>query len=313
MGIIAVGLAAPAVPYAPTLVSPVNGVYMDMSGAVTFKWQFNPQVSSNTMKGWQFFRTVNSGTSSWWNAATLSWQTTAVWNSYTLAATVSGSANNWTYAFPVGAWANGNQYQWSVTTQDNVGYGPPASFFSINAQTAPTVSVNSPSGSVVTATPIVGWTGTFAPGTSQLTYRVIIYTTAQYGATGFSPGVSAGFYDTGVVGGNATSVNLANIPVYLAVGSYRAYVQVTETGGQASPWAYSAFTEAYVGPNAPTLTVTPNTDPTTGYPILQITLVTNENLLSANDANPSQGSGTWQAVSGCIVTNNVNGLQMTPA
>jgi hypothetical protein len=122
----------------------------------------------------------------------------------------------------------------------------------------------------------VHWAATqpFAPSGSTVTpqqtsYRAVIFTAAQYGIGGFDPNVSPNTFDTGQVpsGFDSSVVDTA----YLATGvTYRVYVQITETGGAASNWAYSTFTTSYTPPVTPTFTAVPGVD-SNGAPITTLT------------------------------------------
>src|SRR5207237_3596432 len=111
---------------------------------------------------------------------------------------------------------------------------PFATAFVLHAQVAPTVVVNNPTGAQTISKPTISWTPTLAGGTSQTAYRAVVYNAAQYGAGGFTPGSGASVWDSGVVASAATSVV---IPTMLSVGTFRAYVQITETGAETSAWA----------------------------------------------------------------------------
>ena len=133
------------------------------------------------------------------------------------------------------------------------------------------VTVTAPSGSIGTADPLVTWTVALARGAQQTSYRVVIYTSAQYTAGGLTPGSGPSVYDSAQQGSSfAFSLDLSAIPVVLPNWtSYRCYVQVTETGGQFSAWAYASFTTSYTVPGTPSVTVVGGTDGVTGCPLHQ--------------------------------------------
>jgi len=99
---------------------------------------------------------------------------------------------------------------------------------------------------------VIDWTNTLPSGLTQSTYRAVIYSAAQYGAGGFSPGAGPSLFDTGVVSGTATTATASGLPVG-ANGTCRTYMQVTDAN-QSSAWAYHAFTLDVGVPTAPTLT-----------------------------------------------------------
>jgi hypothetical protein len=122
---------------------------------------------------------------------------------------------------------------------------------------------------------------------------VMIYSTAQHAASGFTPGSAPDIWDSGKLAGNPGSVQvgvtLANHTTYYA------YVQVWETGTIASAWAYSAFTVVYDAPATPTVTAVATTTASTGYPVITLSVQCHTNLLSAVDASFESGIGTWTA------------------
>jgi hypothetical protein len=77
----------------------------------------------------------------------------------------------------------------------------------------------------------------------------VVYTAAQYGVGGFTPGTSPSTWDSGVVGTSTASADSA----VLTNAVYRFYVQITQTGGQTSAWQFSAFTINTTPPSTPTL------------------------------------------------------------
>jgi hypothetical protein len=171
-----------APPLGPTLTAPANNAYADLAGTPTFSWTYNSQVLGNTQTGWALRRKIGAGAYSWWNDTTPGWQGTEVFN-----LTAVGSKT-----FVAASWVDGNTYNWSVANQDQGGTGPYSADFVVNADQTPTVAVTGPTGTQVTQMPVVTWTevlGTLA-GTVQSQYRVVVYTAAQYGASGFTPGTS---------------------------------------------------------------------------------------------------------------------------
>jgi hypothetical protein len=349
--LVVAGLVNP-VSLAPTLLTPANGTYLDLSNQPTFTWQYNPGQTGLTQSGWAFLRITNGGSiAQFWNVSTGTWQSTPVYNSgstgsYTfptgaistnanMSSTLAASITNLTVLSTAGfvagtslavvtsvgvatyivssvtsstvavvrfvsqtggtghvttgaitgtnsPWQDGNIYQWSIQTKDSNGVGAIAGYFTINAQVAPSVTVTAPTGSIATADPLITWTLTLAPGAQQTSYRVIIYNITAGGTPTAPSGInttdgSASVYDSGQLGGSYVfSLDLSAIPIYLKSGiSWRAYVAVTETGGQWSGWSHSAFTTSYTPPTTPTITATQTTD-TSGCPIISL-LVTGAN------------------------------------
>ena len=258
------GISNPA-PYAPTLLQPANATYQDLATTPTFSWTYNPGTAGATQTGWALRRKISGATSyQWWNTSTSAWQSTQIFN--------TGSAQS--YQFPSGAWSDGYTYNWSMANQDNNGIGAYSADNTVTAQAGPTVSVTSPSGLISTGQPTIAWSTSFPVSAQQTSYRVIIYNATQYTASGFNPGTTTGVFDTGVVAAASTfQVSLAGSSIYLTDNiAYRAYVQITETGGQTSNWVYAAFTTSYTQPAAPILTAQISADSITGAPLATISV-----------------------------------------
>ncbi len=291
------GIANPA-PYAPTLLSPANATYQDLATTPTFSWTYNPGTTGNTQTAWALRRKISGATAyQWWNISTSAWQSTQIFN--------TGSAQS--YTFPSGAWADGYTYNWSMATQDQSGIGAYSADNTVTAQAGPTVSVTAPSGLIATGQPTISWTAAFPTSAQQTSYRVAIYNSTQYLASGFAPGSSVALFDTGVVAASTTfSVSLLGSSTYLADNiSYRAYVQISETGGQTSNWIYAAFSTSYTQPATPVLSSYLTTDSNTGAPLATISVTgqdpSGSSFLGQTSAiiqYSDDGGSTWSAVRG---------------
>ena len=310
--VIAIGGVTYPVPLRPTLITPGNSTYADFTAAVPFSFQYNRGQAGETMTNWALVVFEDgSPLAQYYNSGTGMFGTpggTPHWNAGTTTLT------NPVYSFNLAAnaLANGHSYQWAIATEDSNGFGPFSTLFLLTGQQIPVVSVLEPSGATPNASPALIWSVALAPGASQITYRAIIYNAAQYGAGGFTVGVSDSVFDTGVVGSPSINmIQLAAIPVYLANStSYRVYVQVVATGAQASAWAYSAFNTDYTAPAAPTIIAVASADPDTGCPLIKLTVSGLPNLLSIDDADPSLGIGSWEAVEGCVLSSTPDGLKL---
>ena len=191
--------------------------------------------------------------------------------SVTVASAPSGGAYTGYGGTFATSFTDGNVYQWAIASQDTNGLGVPSGYSLVTAQQIPVVGVSLPTGTIANAAPLIVWSTVFAPGATQVSYRVCIYTAAQYGIGGFTPGTSPSTFDTGVVGGNASSLDLSAVYQFLPTGvTYRAYVQVVETNNLASAWAYTQWTTSYTAPTVHTPTATAGTDGTTGCPLIRI-------------------------------------------
>lgn len=274
-------------PNAPTLTAPAPGAYVDVSSGVGLTATYNSTDGANQNAYALRIKVAGAGSYLYWNAGSGSLQSTIVWN---LISTAPGAS--WTVSLPSTAVSNGNTYNWSMASQEASGgvQGSFAGDAAFTGQAPPSLVVTGPSGTVSQAQESAAWTTTPAGGASQTAYRLVLYTAAQYSVGGFTPGVSPSTWDSGTV---ASSTQAAGIGVTLAnATSYRVYVQVTETGGEASAWQYSAFTVTFDSPAAPTIVAVPGVDGA-GCPIVTLTVTGQDNLLPANDASFEGSVGTW--------------------
>ena len=286
-------LASP--PSAPTLTTPAAGAYVDVSSGVGLTATYNSTDGANQNAYALRIKVAGAGSYLYWNAGSGSLQSTIVWNPISTAVGAS-----WTVSLPSTAVSNGNTYNWSMASQEAGGgmQGPFAVDSTFTGQAPPSLVVTGPSGTVSQAQESAAWTTTPAGGASQTTYRLVLYTAGQYSVGGFTPGVSPSTWDSGTV---ASSAQAAGIGVALAnATSYRVYVQVTETGGEASAWQYSAFTVTFDSPAAPTIVAVPGVDGA-GCPIVTLTVTGQDNLLPANDASFEGSVGTWTSAGNATV------------
>lgn len=281
-----------AVPSAPVLNLPANGSMGPLSGTPAFSWIPQPTNGDGAMNAYALrIKVVGAGSYSYWNASTQLLQGSIVWN--------ASAANSVTLA--ASTLSDSSDYVWSVATQESSynGQGPFASDYTVNGQVAPTVTVTAPTLTVFTSNPTVTWTDTVAAGTVETGYRAIVYNAAQYGAGGFVPGVGPSAWDSGNVQPYSTTITL---PLgALPNGTYRVYLQITETGNVASAWAFSGFAVQIELPATPSLTATAGTDPVTSAPLVALALQGHDNLLSSVDAafeHPLWTPGPITAVGG---------------
>ncbi len=269
-------------PLAPTLLTPATGTGQDLAAGFTFTWTYNPATVGATQTGFQIRRKIGAGAYEYYTTATGLWGASPVTNTLTVG----------TYTFAAAKWSSGNTYAWSIATVDAGGTGPFASDFTVICQVAPSVSVTAPSGvQQTTNSPTVSWTPTLAGSSVQTDWRVVIYSSAQYGAGGFSPGTGSSMYDSGTVSGAAVTLALAGLVSLPNNDSYRAYVLIHQTGSQASAWAFSAFSEAVDLPAQPTLTAVEST--VTGR--VTLTAQARDNFLTTNQASLETDTTGWAA------------------
>lgn len=276
----------PAVaPLAPILGTPLNNSSQFLAGTPTFSWATQPTTGDGAQNAYAFRRKiVGAGSYEYWNATSNTWGASPVWN----AATASS------VTFPAAAWSNSSNYVWSVATQEATYslQGPFAADFTVDGQVPPTVTVTGPTGIIFLPNPTITWTDTVSVGTSEVTYRAILYSAAQYGATGFNPGTGPSVYDSGV--SDPYALIQTTPDKTLVTGTYRAYVQITETNGIPSAWAFIQFAVEIENPNEPDLlSATSTTDPVTKLPIIALVFQGHDNELSQVDAGVETGTGSW--------------------
>lgn len=281
-------------PNVPTLTAPADAAYTDTSSGLVFTGTYNSTDSANANARAMRIKT-SGGTYNYYNAATNALQSTEVWNAVSIAPAASAS-----FTLPSALIPDGSVYNWSMADQESNEnlQGPFASDFTVNAQTSPALTVNGPSGTVTSSNPQVSWTATPASGASSTAWQVRVFSAAQYEASGFDPGTSAATWDSGVTAGSASSVTVGAALVNGT--TYRFYVQVTETGGQTSAWAYSSATVSLDPPAPPIVTAAQGVGPS-GLPVAALTVQGTDNLLTAVDASFESGVGTWTGTANATV------------
>jgi hypothetical protein len=290
-------------PNPPTLLAPANGSYADMSQAVVFSATYNSTDTQN-QNAYAFRIKASGGSYNYWNAGTSALQGTIVWNAIT---TVAGA--NFTLSLPGGTETDGYTYDWNFASQEagaNLQSGFAGSDFVLVGQGAPTLSVTAPTGSVSTSLPTILWTTSPASGAVQTYYRAVVYTAAQQGIGGFTPGVSPSTWDSTLTSGTNQSVTVST--TLQNATTYYAYVQVTETGGVTSSWEYTSFTTALDMPNAPGVTASAGLD-TNGVPCIILTVQGYDNILSGQDSTLS-ASASWTWVAGANTTISQSSAQV---
>lgn len=246
-------------PSNPSLVSPANGAFVDVSSGVTFSAIYNPTDGANQEN--YIFR-IKQPT----DAAYQYWNGTALQSTITYVADTSAPGGTFGPTLSSADISNGNVYNWSMLSQESAG-GLTSSFpadFTLIASATPTVTVTGPTGTASSSTPAVTWTNTLNSGAVQSYYSVIVET----GAYSTTPGSGTLVWASGLVASASLSATVGN-PVPAA--SCRAFVQLTQTGGQTTSWGYTTFTGPS-GPSTPSVTATASTDGTTGCPRVTVTV-----------------------------------------
>jgi hypothetical protein len=171
----------------------------------------------------------------------------------------------------------------------------------VDVNNQPTVAAPTVTGNTTSSRPAVAWVFSDTEGDAQTAWQLKIFSAAQYGAAGFSADTSVSSYDSGVVL-NAAATYTINKDLINAV-TYQAYIRAAQDfNGQKwySAWAVSSpFTMAFEPVPQPTLTVT--SDNTVPRIRNQLSVVTNLNLLTSDDASFEAGVGSWTATTNCAV------------
>lgn len=199
------------------------------------------------------------------------------------------------------SWPNSDIYQWSIATRDGNGYASPFANDRLLVSTAlPVVTVTAPTGTQASSRPTVNWTYAQANGIGQGTWRIRVFTAAQYGIGGFDPATSPATWDSGEIEGpydwtKVIGTDLANST------TYRAYMQVSSTGAEYSAWAYSQFTMSLALPTPPTVVVTSEPD----YGRAKIVLRADFNLLTDEQADLEGGTTVgWAGLQNANIINS---------
>lgn len=175
----------------------------------------------------------------------------------------------------VGAWQTGapNGEDWSQTTIDGLrakvteynDTGVLGSIYElyidVDKAAQPTVTVSAPTGTITSTTaPDVTWAYADTDNETQAYYEIKVFSSAQYGAGGFSALTSTSTWESGEI---ASSDNTAVVGNLLLSGTYRAYVRVAKAVNGSPFWsnfAYSQFTISVTPPTVPTLSASWNSN-----------------------------------------------------
>lgn len=247
-----------------TLTSPTSGQVLDATDGVSFKLTYHATDGQDCNAATLRLK-IGTGAYSYYKASDSTWSSTEVWNTLTTPVADGGTIE---FDVPASATiANGNSFNWSANTQESGAnlqgiYAPDSTF---TARTPPAVNITSPTGGTANVTsPPAEWTAVLAPGTTQTQYHVVW----ESGAYSTVPGSGTSVADTGVVN---SAAGTAPCPATLTNGTaYRMFVQLWETGGEDSGWAYVTFTVQVTPPSTPVLTLTPGTDVATGAPTVTV-------------------------------------------
>lgn len=291
-------------PSAPSVTLSPSGGSIDAAGTsgtpFTVSWTYTPVKGQGSQEGWLIARQPHAGgTMQYWNADSSAWSTTEYWN--------LGSASHWTWPAGSTAWADdGTNWDLSVAIRESNLHlkSAVAGPFTFTADAPPYISsvgVSNPN----TSTPTVSWTATFTRS-PQTKYQVWVYSSDQIAAAGFVAGTSTPRWGSGLVTSAATSVTTGALT---GGGTYTAYVQLTQTGGETTPIlpvSISGYTNAptvtwYAGfsaPAKPNLAVAAQNDISTGAPVNNVTVTGfDTNGRSFTDGGTTNASPTLTSTS----------------
>jgi hypothetical protein len=303
-GSVSITYAYADAPNAPTLVAPAVGSYLDTAaGGVTFQFIPNPGTDSGNINAYSLRVKAAGGSYQYWNGAAFG--ASQVW------VPISGSGTL-SIVIPASILADGVVYNWSVATSEQhfnlQGQFALDQSFHAASQPTPTITLPAAGAAVQTATPTISWSEVLGSGgTSQNTYRVILYSQAQVTAAGglasVAPGLTPSAWDSGVVTSTFQSVvvgtNLTNATTYYI------FMQISSNPGAVpSAWIHQTvgFSVAFAAPATPILYAAPSTD-TTGMPITLLTLIENDNMLTATDSSfENSTTGTFVNTVNCAVS-----------
>jgi len=168
----------------------------------------------------------------------------------------------------------------------------------------PTLSVTAPIGTITdTSFPAVNWTYSDIDGDVQSAYQIKIFSSSQYGASGFNVETSTSILDTGIIystnTGQSVEIDLPNST------TYRAYVKVAQLVNGInyfSNWNYSQFTMGIDSPATPTVVAV--YDSTTGS--VAVTVYGRTNFLTANQASLETDTTGWVALTNCAIARSTD-------
>ncbi|AZM51755.1 hypothetical protein DMA15_03485 [Streptomyces sp. WAC 01529] len=160
----------------------------------------------------------------------------------------------------------------------------------INYRVRPTVTVEAPTGTVLTPSPVISWTYAQADGDPQAKAEYRVFTGIQVAESTFAPNTTPPVY-AATVGGDITSLTL---PTSINPDQYSVYVRVYSSFGAKSIWVGRAFAVQGPSPGVPgddhTVSGTPGIGVVSVVPdsyasAVALTLRDSSNLLSVQSAD----------------------------
>lgn len=120
-------------------------------------------------------------------------------------------------------------------------------FAVINYRVRPTATMDAPTGTVLTPSPVITWTYAQADGDLQASAQYKVFTATQVADSTFNPSITDPVFQATVTG-DTTSVTL---PTSLNPDTYHAYVRVVSAFGAQSLWAGREFAVSGPSPGVP--------------------------------------------------------------
>lgn len=161
-------------------------------------------------------------------------------------------------------------------------------FCEVNYRVRPTITVDAPTGTVSTPSPVISWTYTQTDGDPQAKADYKVFTSVEQAKVAFSPENSEPVH-SGTVSGDLSSLTL---PTSLNPDSYWVYVRSYSSYGAKSVWVGRQFTVSGTAPGSPGVPDpdSPGTAMIRVVPdrlagMAQLELRDTSNMLSAQDAD----------------------------
>lgn len=120
-------------------------------------------------------------------------------------------------------------------------------FCVINYRVRPTVTVDAPTGTVLTPSPVISWTYAQADGDLQGSAQYKVFTALQVADSAFNPDTADPVYQSTVTGDTSS----LTLPTSLNADNYYAYVRVVSAFGAQSVWVGRAFSVQGPSPGVP--------------------------------------------------------------